>query len=800
MIMWVMSDRAHPAQLPDDGGLRRPHLPLRQRRRAASRFVKFHWKPLLGVHSLVWDEAQKIAGQGPRLPPPRPVGGDRGGRLPGVGARRPDRRGGGRARRSTSTCSTPTKLIPEELVPVRRVGKLTLNRNPDNFFAETEQVAFHLGNVVPGIDFTNDPLLQGRLFSYLDTQLTRLGGPELPRDPDQPPGRAGAQQPARRLHAARRSTTGQANYQPNSLGGGCPFQRRRDARRLRRTTRSAIDGAQDPRAQRELLATTSARRRCSGTASPTRSRSTSSRPSASSSARSSAVSVRERMVEQLNARRSRPGARGRRGHRRHRPAGGAQRVRTNTCLPRAQPGEPRGNGSVRTRQVAVLVTDGVDSGQVDTVRRRATTRGRDRRGHRPARRQGDRRRRAALRGGPRTPDRRLGPVRRGTAARRPGQRPGTGRRRRGAPLRTGRLPARQADRRAGLRGALVASLEPDGVRIAGDADGTVADRRRGDRHSDRRGERGVYPRLHRCDRGPPPLGPAPGTPLNPADVAGRLSRPTERARQEAGRRGSPATCTMARTPTGFGLRAQTLVGARARSPKHTHSSHSVRPVGRTSERVARPPGGQTAPDVAARSCGRSISVRTESDVFRPPTAGLDDRYHRSTMEAPMNLGFLVLVLRPSRPSGCGSTWMSRTPPRTPSASANWEPRWARDGLRVQGADDATCAAVYDALTALAAGNTARRACRLRHARRGRPGPADQHAPCRADPLGGPAPAGAAARHRRAGTGLPGRVHRPYRRPLRTARRPRPTGQGPGVGRGRPSTKPAATTGRSATTN
>ncbi len=75
----------------------------------------------------------------------------------------------------------PTKIIPEELVPVQRIGKLTLNRNPDNFFAETEQVAFHIGHIVPGIDFTNDPLLQGRLFSYTDTQLIRLGGPNFQR-------------------------------------------------------------------------------------------------------------------------------------------------------------------------------------------------------------------------------------------------------------------------------------------------------------------------------------------------------------------------------------------------------------------------------------------------------------------------------------------------------------------------------------------------------------------------------------------------------------------------------------------
>ena len=89
-----------------------------------------------------------------------------------------------------------TKLVPEELVPVQIVGKLVLNRNPDNFFAETEQVAFHPGHVVPGIDFTNDPLLQGRLFSYTDTQLSRLGGAQLPRDPDQPRRLPDAQLPA----------------------------------------------------------------------------------------------------------------------------------------------------------------------------------------------------------------------------------------------------------------------------------------------------------------------------------------------------------------------------------------------------------------------------------------------------------------------------------------------------------------------------------------------------------------------------------------------------------------------------
>jgi len=113
--------------------------------------------------------------------------------------------------------------VPEEVIPVRRIGKLTLDRNPDNFFAETEQVAFDVGNLVPGIDFSNDPLLQGRAFSYVDTQLTRLGGPnfhELPINRSVAP-----------VHNNQRDgfmrhtiNTGRTNYQPNSLGGGCPFQ------------------------------------------------------------------------------------------------------------------------------------------------------------------------------------------------------------------------------------------------------------------------------------------------------------------------------------------------------------------------------------------------------------------------------------------------------------------------------------------------------------------------------------------------------------------------------------------------
>lgn len=145
-----------------------------------ARFVKFHWKPLLGVHSVVWDEAQKISGKDPDFHRRDLWEAIENGDYPewefGVQIVEEEDE-----HKFDFDLLDPTKIIPEELVPVKRIGKLTLNRNPDNFFAETEQVAFHPGHIVPGIDFTNDPLLQGRLFSYTDTQLLRLGGPTFTR-------------------------------------------------------------------------------------------------------------------------------------------------------------------------------------------------------------------------------------------------------------------------------------------------------------------------------------------------------------------------------------------------------------------------------------------------------------------------------------------------------------------------------------------------------------------------------------------------------------------------------------------
>src|SRR4029453_3633093 len=117
----------------------------------------------------------------------------------------------------------PTKIIPENVVPVKKIGRLTLNRNPANFFAETEQVAFHPGHIVPGIDFTNDPLMQGRLFSYTDTQLTRLGGPNFHEIPINLP-IAPAHKNQRDGHMLQTINRGKVSYNPNSLGNGCPFQ------------------------------------------------------------------------------------------------------------------------------------------------------------------------------------------------------------------------------------------------------------------------------------------------------------------------------------------------------------------------------------------------------------------------------------------------------------------------------------------------------------------------------------------------------------------------------------------------
>jgi catalase len=221
MVMWVMSDRAIPRSFRMMEGFGVNTFRLVDAA-GQSRLVKFHWKPLLGVHALVWDEAQRISGADPDFHRRDLWNAIERGDYPEYEL-------GLQVIEEQDELSfpfdplDPTKIWPEALVPVRRVGRMTLDRNPDNFFAETEQVAFHPGHVVPGIDFSDDPLLQGRLFSYLDTQLTRLGGPNFAELP--------INRPVAPVHNNQRDgfmrhtvNTSQTSYQPNSLGGGCPFQ------------------------------------------------------------------------------------------------------------------------------------------------------------------------------------------------------------------------------------------------------------------------------------------------------------------------------------------------------------------------------------------------------------------------------------------------------------------------------------------------------------------------------------------------------------------------------------------------
>ncbi|MFJ3175960.1 catalase [Streptomyces roseus] len=219
--LWNMSDRGIPRsyRMMEGFGVHTFRLVNAQ---GETTLVKFHWKPKLGVHSLVWEEAQLINGMDPDFHRRDLADAIESGAFPQweLGIQTfPDNDD---QMFEGIDLLDPTKIVPEELAPVQAIGLLTLNANPSNFFAETEQVAFHVGHLVPGIDVTDDPLLAGRLFSYLDTQITRLGGPNFP------------QLPINRTHApvndmlrdgSHQSAVhrGVAPYKPNSLDGGCPF-------------------------------------------------------------------------------------------------------------------------------------------------------------------------------------------------------------------------------------------------------------------------------------------------------------------------------------------------------------------------------------------------------------------------------------------------------------------------------------------------------------------------------------------------------------------------------------------------
>ncbi|RYF66390.1 MAG: catalase, partial [Comamonadaceae bacterium] len=190
--------------------------------RGVSHFVKFHWRPKLGKHGLAWDEAQKLAGKDPDFHRRDLWEAIDRGDFPEweLGLQLIDEE---RAAKLGFDLLDPTKLVPEEVVPITTVGRLVLNRNVDNAFSETEQVAFHPGHLVPGIDFTNDPLLQGRLFSYTDTQLSRLGGPnfhELPINRGVCPFHNFQRDGMHRMAINK----GRVAYEPNTLATGSEFR------------------------------------------------------------------------------------------------------------------------------------------------------------------------------------------------------------------------------------------------------------------------------------------------------------------------------------------------------------------------------------------------------------------------------------------------------------------------------------------------------------------------------------------------------------------------------------------------
>lgn len=220
-VIWAMSDRAIPRNLRSIQGFG-VHTFRLINAEGKAHFVKFHWTPKQGLSALVWDEAQKLAGKDPDFHRRDLYEAIEQGVYPEweLGVQIVEEKD---EMKFDFDLLDPTKIIPEELVPVTPIGRFVLNRNVDNFFAETEQVAFCPGHIVPGIDFTNDPLLQARLFSYTDTQLSRLGGPNFHQIP--------INKPVCPFHNNQRDGIhqhtihkGQASYQPNSIDGNWPVE------------------------------------------------------------------------------------------------------------------------------------------------------------------------------------------------------------------------------------------------------------------------------------------------------------------------------------------------------------------------------------------------------------------------------------------------------------------------------------------------------------------------------------------------------------------------------------------------
>lgn len=225
MVMWIMSDRTIPRSLRMIEGFG-IHTFRLLNEKGESTFVKFHWRPKLGLQSTIWDEAVKIAGADPDF--------HRRDMFEAISSGAfPEWELAVQLFTQEEADSFPfdhldaTKLIPEELVPLQVIGRMVLDRWPDNFFAETEQVAFCPSHIVPGMDFSNDPLLQGRLFSYQDTQLSRLGSPNFHQLPINAPKCPFANN-QRDAHMQMTQPKGRVAYEPNSLDANAPREQERN--------------------------------------------------------------------------------------------------------------------------------------------------------------------------------------------------------------------------------------------------------------------------------------------------------------------------------------------------------------------------------------------------------------------------------------------------------------------------------------------------------------------------------------------------------------------------------------------
>ncbi|MEU6577952.1 catalase [Streptomyces sp. NPDC046805] len=360
-VMWLMSDRAIPRSFRMMQGFG-VHTFRFVNADGRGTFVKFHWKPRLGVHSMVWDEAQECQGRDPDFNRRDLWDAIEAGDFPewelGVQLVPEEDEFA-----FDFDLLDATKIIPEEQVPVRPIGRMVLDRNPENFFAETEQVAFHTANVVPGIDFTNDPLLQARNFSYLDTQLIRLGGPNFSEIPVNRPVAdvRNNQRDGYHQSTIHRGT----NYNPNSLGGGCPapagadseafthYAERVDGAKIRRRSPSFQDHYTQPAlfwnsmSDWEKQHIVEAFRFELG--------------------KVGTPEVRARTVEQLACVDGELARQVAHGIGVPEPADGTQTA-SKQSSPALSLESLTGDGSIRTRKIAVPVADGVNGGQVASIR------------------------------------------------------------------------------------------------------------------------------------------------------------------------------------------------------------------------------------------------------------------------------------------------------------------------------------------------------------------------------------------------------------------------------------------------